>query len=239
MRPVLFGKECAAPRGGKFSTCPCRRPGFHKLKTRGHRSNSFASLKRGRSFSSTVGIVQQLFEPWSQFHRKTVERRRVDQSDVDHAYRQLPPPGRRRRRKFIRCSIGIARRRAMRSSSCRSRSFARVARALRRTDAESPAWRFFAGRRSACLESADLCFPAIGCSKKSMPRTLCQELYARWRLPIPLANGSERSFEDRNDGTIAVAAGSLLTFYDIVERGNEHGEPAHGAGLGPALQAFE
>ena len=44
-------------------------------------------------------------------------------------YSELPPPGSRRRRKCIRCSSGMASRRRMRSSSCRSLSRARAARA--------------------------------------------------------------------------------------------------------------
>jgi hypothetical protein len=66
-----------------------------------------------------------------------------------------------------------------------------------------------------------------------------QEVDARRRLPSPLTNGSECFFEDWNDGTIAVAACRLLALDDIVERGHEHGESAHGAALGPALQALE
>ena len=47
-----LGPTCAAPRGGKFLTCPLPRHGFHKLKTRGHEPkragfpNTEASLRR-------------------------------------------------------------------------------------------------------------------------------------------------------------------------------------------------
>jgi hypothetical protein len=40
---MLYGMTCAAPRGGKFLTCPLPRHGFHKLKTRGHESTRAGS----------------------------------------------------------------------------------------------------------------------------------------------------------------------------------------------------
>ncbi|GEM_PF-5079924 len=49
-------------------------------------------------------------------------------------YKQLPPPGSRRRRKFIRCSIGMASRRRINSTNWRSLSAASASRAF---------WRFF------------------------------------------------------------------------------------------------
>ena len=44
-RAILFGTTCAAPRGGKFLTCPSPRHGFHKLKTRGHEATSAGRVR--------------------------------------------------------------------------------------------------------------------------------------------------------------------------------------------------
>jgi hypothetical protein len=47
---ILFGTTCALPRGGKLSTCPLPQRGFHKLKTCGHRLNSFDLVRRAEHY---------------------------------------------------------------------------------------------------------------------------------------------------------------------------------------------
>jgi hypothetical protein len=55
---ILFGAGCAAPRGGKFLSCPRPPRVFHKLKTRGHGSNSFGLVLLAETASASLSWRQ-------------------------------------------------------------------------------------------------------------------------------------------------------------------------------------
>ena len=115
------------------------------------------------------------------------------------SYRELPPPGRRRRRKCIRCSSGRANRRRIRSSSCRSLSRLSAAKARRRAIAATE----FLGRGGI---SATPTGGGRALGPAGKPRFL-----------VGCLHGPQRFFKHRQDSQIAVPSGRLLAGNDVGE----------------------